>query len=282
MNWLVAEQLRRNASRRDAWSDYAVHRMETTSRIVAAAQAANERLCVLGAGNCDDLDLTAIAKTYSQSHLVDIDAGALARGLDRLPTAQRQAFQPHGGVDLTGCWQLLGHRPRGEAPTNADIDRLIACCAAWQPPPLPAPFDVVASTCVISQIIDGAVLALGPAHPRLLEVVLPLRMNHLQLMSRLLAPGGRAVLITDFVSSDTLPALCNESEPDWPALLAEIAAQGNFFHGLHPGRLLAAFQADAELAANVADPRITGFWRWRQARRVYAAAAIEFRALPEL
>ncbi|HEX5445263.1 MAG TPA: hypothetical protein VFW87_15605 [Pirellulales bacterium] len=276
MNWLVAEQLRRNAARRDAWSGYAAHRAETTARIVAAARSQNDQLCLLGAGNGDDLDLAEIASVYSQANLADIDADALARGLDRLPASQRQSFRLHGGIDLTGCWQYLGNRPRGDAPTDAELEQVIQCCAADRPPPLPGPFDVVASTCVISQLIDSAVLALGPAHPRLLEVVLPLRTNHLRLMAGLLAPGGRAVLITDFVSSDSLPELLTDSEPDWPALLAKITARGNFFHGLNPCNLLAVFQADRVLAATVIDARLTGLWRWRQAKRVYAVAAIEF------
>lgn len=278
MNWLVAEQLRRNAARRDAWADYAVHRAETTARIVAAARSPNHQLCVLGAGNGDDLDLPAIAGAFSQAHLVDIDADALARGLDRLPASQRQNVRLHGGIDLTGCWQYLGHRPRGDAPTDAEIDQILERCAAGQRMELPGPFDVVASTCVISQVIDGAVMALGPTHPRLLEVVLTLRSNHLKRMARLLSPGGRAVLVTDFVSSDTLPALRAEHEPDWPALLAEITARGNFFHGLNPRHLLAALASDSELAAAVSDLRITGLWRWNQAKRVYAVAAIEFEA----
>ncbi|MGH7192173.1 MAG: hypothetical protein ACREJM_01420, partial [Candidatus Saccharimonadales bacterium] len=237
-----------------------------------------DRLCVLGAGNCDDLELSALSRAYRESHMVDIDADALARGLDRLPASERQAWRLHGGVDLTGCWQFLGNRRRGELMSDAEINEVITCCAAWQPPPLPGPFDVVASTCVNSQLIESAVLELGPSHPRLLEVVLPLRSNHLKLMSRLLVPGGRGVLITDFVSSETLPTLRNAGEPDWPALLDEITAGGNFFHGLNPRSLLAVFQSDRVLAASAADPRITGCWRWQQATRVYAVVAIEFRA----
>ncbi len=279
MNWLVAEQLRRNAARRDAWSDYAAHRAETTARIVAAARSQNDQLCVLGAGNGDDLDLPAITCAYGQSHLVDIDADALARGLDRQPASQRQNVRLHGGIDLTGCWQLLANRPRGTALSDAEIEQILERSTSGQRMELPGRFDVVASTCVISQVIDSVVLALGPTHPRLLEVVLALRTNHLRLMAGRLVPGGRAVLVTDFVSSDTLPSLRSEHEPDWAALLAQITAQGNFFHGLNPRNLLAVFKTDPALAARAIDARLTGLWRWRQARRVYAVAAIEFDAI---
>lgn len=269
MNWLVSEQIRRNAARRESWSDYANHRAETTARLGAAARANFDRLCVLGAGNCDDLDLTALVAAYREVHLVDIDADALERGAGRLSVAERGAVHLHGGVDLTGCWQLLSNRQRGESLTHSEIDQ-VANSLASSSLPLTGPFDVVASTCVISQLIEGAVLALGQAHPRLLDVVLPLRASHFRLMTQLLRPGGRGVLITDFVSSATLPALAQPAEPSWPELLDEVTARGNFFHGLNPPNLLAA------LAGVAANPRITGFWRWKQATRTYAVVAIEF------
>lgn len=269
MNWLVSEQIRRNAARRESWSDYAHHRAETTARLVAAARANSDRLCVLGAGNCDDLDLAALVRAYREVHLVDIDADALERGAGRLSPAERGAVHLHGGIDLTGCWRLLGNRQRGESLTDSEIDQVVECLASSSPP-LTGPFDVVASACVISQLIEGAVLALGQAQPRLLDVVLPVRANHLRLMIQLLRPGGRGVLITDFVSSATLPALGRQAEPKWPELLEEITARGNFFHGLNPPNLLAA------LAGLTVNPRITGFWRWKQATRTYAVVAIEF------
>lgn len=268
MNWLISEQSRRNAARRESWSDYAIHRDETTARLVAAARANSDSLCVLGAGNCDDLDLAALVCAYREVHLVDVDADALERGAGRLSAAERGAVHLHGGIDLTGCWQLLGNRQRGESLTDSEIDQVVECLASS--PPLTGPFDVVGSTCVISQLIEGAVLALGESHPRLLQVVLSVRANHLKLMTQLLAAGGRGALVTDFVSSDTLPDLRQSAEPNWPALLGEVTARGNFFHGLNPPNLLAA------LASVTANPRITGFWRWKQAVRTYAVVAIEF------
>lgn len=273
MNWLVSEQIRRNAARRESWSDYAHHRAETTARLVAAARADSDRLCVLGAGNCDDLDLTALVNAYREVHLVDIDANALERGAARLSAAQRGVVHLHGGIDLTGCWQLLGNRERGESLTDSEIDHVVKCFAS-SAPPFTGPFDVVASTCVVSQLIEGALLVLGQSHPRLLEAVLSVRASHLRLMTQLLPPGGRGVLITDFVSSATLPALQEPAEPIWPSLLDEVTARGNFFHGLNPPNLLAA------LAGMAVNPRITGFWRWKQAVRSYAVVAIEFDKAP--
>ncbi|HJT33839.1 MAG TPA: hypothetical protein VJ783_17465 [Pirellulales bacterium] len=269
MNWLVSEQIRRNAARRESWSDYASHRAETTARLVAAARANSDRLCVLGAGNCDDLDLTALVGAYREVHLVDIDADALERGAGRLSAAERGVMHLHGGIDLTGCWQLLGNRQRGESLTDAEIDQVVNCFASTAPP-FTGPFDVVASTCVVSQLIEGAVLVLGQSHPRLLEVVLSVRASHQRLMTQLLSPGGRGVLITDFVSSATLPALGQLAEPQWPELLNEVTTRGNFFHGLNPPNVLAA------LPGVSVNPRITGFWRWKQAVRTYAVVAIEF------
>src|SRR5947209_20163185 len=70
---------------------------------------------------------------------------------------------------------------------------------------LPGPFDVVASTCLLSQLIGNAFHSIGEAHPRFPEVVRAIRLGHLRLLATLARPGGRVVLVTDVVSSDRSP-----------------------------------------------------------------------------
>ena len=277
MNWLGAEQARRNASAIDRWTAFAAHRAQVTSRLLSSATSPSGKLCVLGAGNCNDLDLPALAGVFAELHLVDIDDAALARGAARQGTGDRGGVKLHGGVDLTGCWESWAEWPRPSAPTEAEFAAALDRVWTAPPPELGGPFDVVASTCLASQLVESVLLALGEHHPRLMELILAVRTAHVRLLSRLLSPGGVGWLFVDFVSSQTLPELLAAGEPDWQELLPRLVSQGNFFHGLNPFALLQLFQSDPELSASVAAAEIAGFWRWTQQPKVYAVCAIRFR-----
>lgn len=280
-NRFVDEQVRRNLAADARWAAYASHRDEVTRRLLAN-QASGGRLCVLGAGNSNDLDLARLATNFREIHLVDVDGEALARGVARQPDATSRAIYRHGGVDLLGALNEFAEwsserssKNPSERPSDAELDRCLAQISQPQVDLLPCPFDVVASVCLLSQLIESAVTSLGENHPRFAEVVLAIRAEHLRLLVRLLMPGGRAVLVADFVSSQTAAEL-QLGEPDWRHFLQQTAVQRNFFHASHPTAILAHLQNDRELRQTVADARLTGCWRWDQGARVYAVAAFEF------
>ena len=68
-------------------------------------------------------------------------------------------------------------------------------------------FDRVASTCLLTQILETAAHSLGKGHHQLADVEAALRAGHLRLMARLAAPGGEGVLVTEVVSSRILSKL---------------------------------------------------------------------------
>lgn len=277
MNWLGAEQARRNAAGQDRWAAFAGHREQIAARLLACAPAPPGRLCVLGAGNSNDLELAALGRAFAEVRLVDIDAEALSRGVSNQADADPRAVRLHGGIDLTGCWDMLGDWSPSRLPADEAIQAAIERAMAASPPELGGPFDVAISTCLASQLIEGAVLALGPQHPRVLELILAIRTAHVRLLADLLARGGKGILVADFVSSETLPELLAPAEPDWPSLLERIVSSHNFFHGLNPLALLSLFRGDPLLAQSTTAAELTGFWRWNQGRKTYAVCAIEFR-----
>jgi hypothetical protein len=81
----------RNRLTRDNWSAFAPHRNRVTEMILNAArdrsadldQTRLPTLCVLGAGNGNDIDFDKIADHYSEITLVDLDCDALQACLDR-------------------------------------------------------------------------------------------------------------------------------------------------------------------------------------------------------
>src|SRR5688500_2807655 len=106
MNYrLVEEQIRLNRITRDGWSRYSSHR-EHLTRLLTKKDFPGGRLLVLGAGNCNDLDLQGLLRSFSELHLVDIDAEALDWGVNEQGLSGNEQIVLHGGLDVTGIAAL--------------------------------------------------------------------------------------------------------------------------------------------------------------------------------
>jgi hypothetical protein len=275
MDRITDENRRRNAITRDGWDEFAPHREKVTGLLEAACRSPNDRLCVLGAGNCNDLDLARLAESFGEVHLVDLDGESLAAGVARQQMTQRDKLRLHGGVDVTGIGPLLGKWSPDAGPGEGEAGECVELARRAALPHLPGPFQVVASACLLTQLIDGAVLTVGERHPRFLDLIFAIRWRHLQLLLDLAAPAGRAILVTDFVSSDTVPELGDIPGVDFAGRLAELIRQRNFFTGTNPFVLRSVFQTDPMIAPFVAEVRLLRPWRWRLRTRVYAVCALE-------
>ena len=115
MNRVSEQQQRLNVQSCDGWDRYAAHRAHVMDHLTRGQQGGNRRLCVLGAGNCNDVDLPALLSAFREVHLVDLDGDAL-RG-----AAMRQACQTQRGLhqhiaDVTGIADQLGRWPTVSTP----------------------------------------------------------------------------------------------------------------------------------------------------------------------
>src|SRR4051794_13404017 len=93
----AGEQALANLSALPYFSSFGEHRRRLTALAVAAAPPlAAGTLCVLGAGNCFDLDLDALASRYEAVHLVDLDRSALERAFARQEPKTKARLVLHG------------------------------------------------------------------------------------------------------------------------------------------------------------------------------------------
>jgi hypothetical protein len=277
MNRLTAEQHRRNRARDDQWQLAENHRRQVTDRIVALTGDGERRLCILGAGNATDLDLPTLVAAFREVHLVDIDGEAIQRGVARQEAkllGARAKIHLHGGVDVTGVWDALAGLSQ-EAP-DATLAKLVDSAMQAASLPLPGPFDVTVSAGLVSQLIEGVVMSVPARAARFMQLLLGVRAGHLRLLARLAAPRGRGLLITDFVSSETVPELTTMGDDRVGELAERLAAAGNFFHGLNPVFLARLFEQDPVLRPLIARVSNRGHWIWTQRSRRYAVLAIEF------
>lgn len=239
--------------------------------------AGPSRLCILGAGNCNDVHLGALLSSHREIHLVDLDAESLARAVARQGLGGNPAIRLDGDVDVSGMLDTMADwTPLTEIRT-ADLTACVEEPLRRLPSALTGPFEMVASTCILSQLIDAAVQSVGEQHPRFVELLQAIRAGHLRLLTHLIAPGGTGVLITDFVSSDSFPDLGLVAEEKLTGVLARLIHERNFFHGVNPAVLISLFHTDQVLASQVASLELIPPWRWNLGPRLYAVFGLKIR-----
>jgi SAM-dependent methyltransferase len=262
---IAQQQAQNNRNSAKHAEAFAGHRRALTAALLDRAPAGDPgtgRVCLLGAGNAQDVDLRALAARFAEIHLVDLDQAALQRAFERAAPEVRAKLSRHAPVDLSG---VLGNLDRWKraVPTRAEIDAAIAPAAAAIAARLPGPFDLVASCCLVTQLSLGLTGALGPAHPQLREARRAVAAIHLRSMAALLRPGGRALFVSDLVAEDTYPLDALEPDADLAALVGALVAAGNFFHGADPTLFGGLLRRDPELAARFAPAQPLAPWLWQ-------------------
>ena len=258
---LARQQAQFNRSTRDHWAYFAPHRAHITELLIPGLVCDAGKLCALGAGNCNDLDLRRLTEAFSEVHLVDLDDAAVTDAVQRQGVADSPRLRPHLGFDLTGIAPTLS----GWATTRpgpADIEAAIAGARSAAVAPLPGPFDVVLSSCLLSQLCGYANDMLGRDHPRSPHLARAIRDRHLRLMVDLLAPCGTGLLVCDLASSSSCHDLPGVRRDDLPSLVNKLTGRGDHFAGLSPSSILGVLTGDPTLAPLIAETHLLRPWLW--------------------
>jgi hypothetical protein len=260
------------------WELYAAHRARLTDALVESARLAQasgttatrpKRLAVLGAGNCNDIDLPRLAEAFGEIHLVDMDGTALARAVARQPDDVRPRLHRHA-VDLSGLPARRLGRWRRVPPAATEIEAAAGAALDSILTKLGGPFDVVASTCVLTQMAFALREALGERHPALEAARFALMRTHLSTLVGLTAPGGVALFASDVVSSTTyaLDEAAGRAPTD---LLRDVVASGAAYFAANP-------ELVAGLLAEVGTPELLEPWLWTgPLARTYLVYALRVR-----
>jgi hypothetical protein len=143
--------------------------------------------------------------------------------------------------------------------------------------PIPAAsFDCVASTCLLSQMVGSLQTLISERSPKFVSAVIAMRRRHLEQMIELLRPGGRGVLITDFVSSLTWPGLGSLTPQQLNQEAVRVIHQGNFFTGCNPLAIRVLLQGDSAFATRINGVKLTPCWCWDLGGKQMAVAALTF------
>jgi len=263
---LVAQRAA-NASSIAHHDAFGEHREHLTALVCRGAPAVGaRRLCVLGAGNCNDLDLERVAENYAEIHLVDLDEAALERAWQRASEGTRARIVRHAPIDVSGAVDRLERWALGEA-TPEELVLFAGSTANALCQRLGGPFDTVLSACLLTQIQLVALNVLGESH-RLFQVVrYTLALTHLRVLAELAAPAGSALLATDVSSSRIFPFKALLERSSGARLLEQLVTAGHVFYVANPGWLHAMTRDDPTLARLVRATPPLDVWTWQNGPR---------------
>jgi hypothetical protein len=196
-------------------------------------------------------------QAYAQVHLVDIDPAALDRAVQRQGVAMDR-LTLHAPVDLTGIADQTAIWT-GRTVSEAEVDRAVQTAADKDLPTFSgAPFDLVLSPCVLSQLLCSVRDLLGKSHPGWPRLKAAIRARHLRTMTTLIKETGRGVLVVDLASTKRIPGLERAKDHDLPGILEMSIESGKCFRGLEPREL-----TDALRRAGSSGPvEVSAPWLW--------------------
>jgi hypothetical protein len=213
---------------------------------------------------------------FSEIHLVDIDASALGRAVARQRPAVRSRLRPHARVDLSGMTKRLNEWRR-RPPTPAQLDALGASTSQALLARLPGPFDVVVSSCVLTQMSFAAMNALGEGHPMLPSVRLSLVGTHLHALVGLTTAGGTSLFVSDLTSSSLFPLKDLDASRSLHDVMNDVVASGRCYHAANP-TLVTSILASDSFRERTWEPQVLDPWLWSgRLDRTYFVYALRVR-----
>ncbi len=239
-----------NRSTRKNWEFFRGHR-DRVMELVGAESRRRGKVAILGAGNCNDLDLRHLASECGELHLFDLDREAMEQALVRQGIPKDSNFRLRDDLDLSG----LGGPDAGTAKIPAKD------------------FELVVSTCVVSQLLES-VSRLQPPGSRRERTMLQVRNAHVRLLTDLVAPGGTGIVVTDMAEAVADPVA---AEPGGPASCGEPELVDRFFLGLSPQEIEEALRDVPHAAESLRGVKQVQPWTWQlDAVRRYLVHAVRF------
>jgi hypothetical protein len=258
----IADQVDSNRSGIGHEAQFAGHRANLTREIRARAPAGGGgRLCLLGAGNANDVDLEDLAAHYREIHLVDVDAEALGRASARTTAARRRQLVLHAPVDVSGIFDKL-ERWAVTPPDAPTLAGAVTTAVDEVGKTLPGPFDVVVSCCILTQLQLVLLNVVGDQNPRFDDLRAALNRIQVRSLAGLLAPEGVGLLVTDLTPNNLFPLDDLTPDTDLAALMGHLIGAGSIIYAAHPGLLSAEIRRDPELRQHFAVHFPVGPWIW--------------------
>lgn len=216
------------------WDLYAAHREAFTDAVLSLPRPSDARLCVLGAGKSNDLDLSLLAATFREVHLVDWEPALLASAVSREPSEVKKRLVPHAPVDLSLFSEKRASKWQKRPPSANELEALEDATLQGLLTRLPGPFEVVVSACVLTQLGFALTRSLREPHPALGPLRLSVARLHLRTLLGLAAARGSALLVSDVASSNHYPLTELPAGADLSDVLEDVVRKRAYYHLAQP------------------------------------------------
>lgn len=245
----------------------------TVKDLVGTGDGSCSSIVLLGAGNCLDVDLPALAQQFQHIHLVDVDKTAVYDAVaDSGIPGER--VQIHAPVDVAEPLLSLTSRDFDAAANQEAVINVLQQLSSENGMAEVPESDIVVSLCLFSQLLDTLQHIIDGSHSMFEHAVKAIRVGHLRRMLSMLRPGGVAVFVTDVVSSATAPELKNSTDSDLPDLVRKLVNEKNFFSGTNPALVLADLNVLSRLPMGPDTLHTIDPWPWHIGERTYAVYAM--------
>lgn len=256
---------------------FAEHRKHLTT-LTTERSPQGGTLCVLGAGNCYDLNLEQLLERFEQIHLVDFDKEAVSRARSRLRATLQSRIVVHAPVDLSGANDRLAAW-RDMKATPEEFMALPKRAATALHGELEGPFDTVLSACLMSQLLLTLRRVLTDRHPLFQAATVTLTLAHLRTLAILCKPSGRALFATDVTSDEIAPLSKLTRDADAGQFLEELIDSGKVFNALSHETIKALAEDDPTLQRGFRLSEPLDVWTWRNGpARTFLVYAVELEA----
>lgn len=270
----IEQQKMANADTRDKYEVYKHHRDKSTNLILSLQKGG--KILIIGAGNCNDVDLVTFTQNFSEVHLLDIDEEALNFGIKHQLGSQTHNVSLH----ITDVTQIAdSYNKLLKNPFHSTANRNINALRNLSFPSVPSlkeAFNIVVSQCIISQIVEPAV-RLWTKEKDLKKAKLfktlagELVVAHLKEMAAYLSKGSTGVVITDVVSSE---AVGNFSEHTIQDILyncyynSTSLIYGKNLFGTNIVNIFHSYKKDLStiIQLEVANPQNAPAWIWEMSK----------------
>ncbi len=277
-----------NGSRPDASGDhYRLHRETIAGLPGGLPSQPGQPVCVLGSGGCRDLDLPGLAKRFRTVDLLDLDIGLTAQAVGALDETVRSRCRVIE-AEVTGA--ITAFENYRSSPSREGLDKIASKLAQttgeifgrWHQNETtvsniriaPGSYDVVLSTCLLSQLMLYACKSVGHDEAIIATIAPLVRTSHLELLLGLVRTGGNAVLVTDVTSSDALPEIAKSGANPTQLMTEHVVNGNNHFHGMKPQLIADALKTSPTLVRNVAGSQFSRARIWNADNRDYRCSRI--------
>ena len=232
---VLESQIIRNRQTQTNWERSREHREIILKHLTQHGNASLLRC--YGAGNCNDLDLNALVKSFTAIELVDIDTDAMELALQRQKVKSEDGIRIVGGIDLSSG----DHAPKQAA-------------------------DITVSSCLFSQLLEQHLAETEPTA----DLIAEFRKKHLGMLIRGTKPHGHIYFISDIVSDLTARQLTRLPNEQLNGFLSQAIEKRNFFSGTNPF----AIQNQLDDDPRVETTNLLDAWKWQLGSRTFAVYGI--------